>query len=276
MSTSIPAGVLAAVGPALARTRYCCSCQPESRAGPKGGERTDALSRPSPRPGYVCSFQHNRTEDPISPAPVTTRGQRTRAALIDAGRRVFERDGFLGARITDIAEEAGVAHGTFYTYFDSKEDLVREVASAVLSRTTPTVREIKYSSSEEAVSGIVAATRRYLEVYRENADLMAVIDQVATFDDDMQEMLTNRSRAFAERTEHHIIALSELTPLPGGLDPYSAAIALTGMVSQYARSVFRNSPNVTKRIDFDQSVRTLSVLWATSLGLVVPVELLET
>jgi hypothetical protein len=104
---------------------------------------------------------------------------------------------------------------------------------------------------------------------------MAVIDQVATFDDDMQDMLTNRSRAFAERTERHIVALSKLGPLPAGLDPYSAAIALTGMVSQYARSVFRNSPNVIKSIDFDQSVRTLSVLWATSLGLVVSVDLLD-
>lgn len=211
----------------------------------------------------------------ITALPSTTRGQRTRTALLEAGRRVFERDGFLGARITDIAEEAGVAHGTFYTYFESKENLVREVAAEVLSQTTPAVREVKYSSIEQAVSGIVSATRRYLENYVRDAPLMAVIDQVATFDDEMQQMLTTRSRAFAERTEAHIIALRDLGPLPAGLDPYSAAIALTGMVSQYARVVFRGSPNVTRPIDFELSVRTLSVLWATSLGLSVPGELLE-
>jgi AcrR family transcriptional regulator len=211
----------------------------------------------------------------IAPAPATRRGQRTRAALIDAGRRVFERDGFLGARITDIAEEAQVAHGTFYTYFDSKEDLVRDVAASVLAETTPIVREIEYESTDQALTGIAVATRNYLATYRKNANLMAVIDQVATFDPEMQRMFTERSRAFADRTEAHILALAELGPLPEGLDPYSAAIALTSMVSQYARAVFRGSPTITKKIPFEQSVRTLTVLWATSLGLKVPAALLD-
>ncbi|MGH2927257.1 MAG: TetR family transcriptional regulator, partial [Solirubrobacteraceae bacterium] len=56
-------------------------------------------------------------------APVRARGVRTRAALIDAARRVFERDGYLEARVADIAAAAGVAHGSFYTYFDSKDDV---------------------------------------------------------------------------------------------------------------------------------------------------------
>ena len=48
-------------------------------------------------------------------APPSPRGQRTRAALIVAARSVFERDGYLDARTTDIAEQANVASGTFYT-----------------------------------------------------------------------------------------------------------------------------------------------------------------
>jgi hypothetical protein len=47
------------------------------------------------------------------------------------------------------------------------------------------------------------------------------------------------------------------------------------MVSQYARVVFRGSPTVTRRIPFEESVRTLTVLWATSLGLTVPISLLD-
>ena len=54
-------------------------------------------------------------------APSTARGRRTRAALLDASRRVFERHGFVNAKISDIATEAGVAQGSFYNYFDSKE-----------------------------------------------------------------------------------------------------------------------------------------------------------
>ena len=64
---------------------------------------------------------------PKPPEQLSERGRRTREALIGAARRVFERDGFIDARITDIAEEAGAAHGTFYTYFDSKEAALRAV-----------------------------------------------------------------------------------------------------------------------------------------------------
>ena len=74
-------------------------------------------------------------------SPCSQRGTRTRASLVAAARAVFERDGYLASRVTDIADEARVAHGTFYTYFDSKD----EVFAAVLhelqeGRTATTVR----------------------------------------------------------------------------------------------------------------------------------------
>src|SRR5690242_16840281 len=84
----------------------------------------------SPQPD--CGLRLNRQECTMSSVPtgngksrsgvLTPRGQRTRAALIAAARTVFERDGFINARITDIAETAGTAHGSFYSYFTSKEE----------------------------------------------------------------------------------------------------------------------------------------------------------
>jgi len=53
----------------------------------------------------------------------TAKGQRTREELVAAARRVFERDGYFGARVADITAEAGVAHGSFYTYFASRRDV---------------------------------------------------------------------------------------------------------------------------------------------------------
>ncbi len=63
--------------------------------------------------------------------PRSVKGRRTRARLLEAGKSVFERDGFLQARITDIAAAAQVSHGSFYHYFDSKESLFREIAEQV-------------------------------------------------------------------------------------------------------------------------------------------------
>src|SRR5581483_7963611 len=56
---------------------------------------------------------------------------RNRQALLAAARRVFERDGFVAARITDIADEAGLAHGSFYSHFQSKEDALAAVLGEV-------------------------------------------------------------------------------------------------------------------------------------------------
>ena len=53
-----------------------------------------------------------------APAPPrSARGERTRAALVAATRRVVERDGYLDARVADIAREADVATGSLYTWF---------------------------------------------------------------------------------------------------------------------------------------------------------------
>ena len=44
---------------------------------------------------------------------------------------MFERDGYLDARTTDIADQAKVAAGTFYSYFTSKEEIFEAVVESV-------------------------------------------------------------------------------------------------------------------------------------------------
>ena len=50
-----------------------------------------------------------------------------RRLLLDAAVRVFARKGFHASRVSDIAEEAGVAHGLLYHYFDSKDEVLEAV-----------------------------------------------------------------------------------------------------------------------------------------------------
>ena len=44
--------------------------------------------------------------------------------IIAAAVRVFARRGYFNARVSDIAREAGIAAGTIYLYFDTKEDIL--------------------------------------------------------------------------------------------------------------------------------------------------------
>jgi AcrR family transcriptional regulator len=47
-----------------------------------------------------------------------------RRQILDAAVRVFARQGFHGCRVSDIADEAGVAYGLVYHYFDSKDEVL--------------------------------------------------------------------------------------------------------------------------------------------------------
>jgi TetR/AcrR family fatty acid metabolism transcriptional regulator len=49
--------------------------------------------------------------------------ERKRASILDAARAVFSHRGYSEASVDDVAEHAGIAKGTLYLYFKSKEDL---------------------------------------------------------------------------------------------------------------------------------------------------------
>lgn len=55
-----------------------------------------------------------------------------RLAILEACLQEFESRGMAAARMEDIARRAGVAKGTLYNYFDSKEDLLLALAKSLL------------------------------------------------------------------------------------------------------------------------------------------------
>ena len=198
---------------------------------------------------------------PTTQAPERSpRGARTRGALVRAAREVFERDGFLDARIVDIARAAGVATGSFYTYFEGKDEVFAAVMAEVQEemlhpRLPDEVRDA------DPIALIEATNRAYLEAYRRNAKLMALMEQVATISEDFRLLRLDRAAAFAERNARGIRRLQELGLADRNLDPLLAANATSSMVSRMANQVFVHGYEV----DFEDLVRTLTRLWANAL-----------
>ena len=96
----------------------------------------------------------------------TARGRQTRELLLHAARTVFEREGYLHTRVSDICDEAGISHGSFYTYFVSKEEVFQELVDSIeLSVLTP---EALPPGSDD-YERIKSANRHYLEAVRELA-----------------------------------------------------------------------------------------------------------
>jgi AcrR family transcriptional regulator len=58
--------------------------------------------------------------------------QRRRQAILDAARACFGRDGYAGATVARIAEEAGVSNGLLYQFFRNKDELLEVVLKEVV------------------------------------------------------------------------------------------------------------------------------------------------
>jgi AcrR family transcriptional regulator len=109
-------------------------------------------------------------------APRTARGERTLRKILDAAQEEFGERGFSESSIVAITQRAGVALGTFYTYFDSKEAvfkaLVRDMSSQVRDHVAPAFRE-----AADALDGERLALESFLRFARKHRDVYRIIDE---------------------------------------------------------------------------------------------------
>jgi AcrR family transcriptional regulator len=203
--------------------------------------------------------------------PATERGLRTRAALVAAARKVFERLGYLDARLIDITREANCSAGTFYTYFSSKEDVfaaVLEIAQEDMLH--PGMPHVAGDDDPPAV--IEASNRAYLKAYKRNAKLMGLLEQVANIDPEFRELRTSRSNAFVRRNARSIAKLQAKGQADPNLDPLLASRALSGMMSRLAFGHFvtREDREDTPTVTDEDVVQIVTRLWVNALRIPSP------
>jgi TetR/AcrR family fatty acid metabolism transcriptional regulator len=97
-----------------------------------------------------------------------------RRLILDAAIRVFARQGFHSTRVSDIADEAGVAYGLVYHYFKSKDEVLNELFTERWSLLLAAIEEADQTQPNPreklgAVAGFI------IESYRHDPDLMKVI-----------------------------------------------------------------------------------------------------
>jgi AcrR family transcriptional regulator len=133
------------------------------------------------------------------------RQQQTRAELVAAAQRVFLRDGFHGASLTQIAEDAGYTFGAVYSNFQNKDDLFLAVLDAENRRRVPLHVDflLDARSLEE---GLRASAREYAQYAQEHPNWTAVYVEFWTHASRNPEL----RREVAERHERLIDTLTAL------------------------------------------------------------------
>jgi AcrR family transcriptional regulator len=93
----------------------------------------------------AVSVARAASTDADADADVATPGAgavQTRAAILEAGHRVYGERGYYGTRVDDIVAVAGVSHGVFYRYFRNKDELFRLLALQASDRFTAACDEL--------------------------------------------------------------------------------------------------------------------------------------
>lgn len=105
------------------------------------------------------------------------RRDRTRARLVAAALRVFARMGPDAPNVDDFTAEAGVAHGTFYNYFEGRQDLL--VAVATLAAERMEAERMRAQGMADPAERMACALRSYIRKAAADANWGWVIVRIA-------------------------------------------------------------------------------------------------
>ncbi len=113
--------------------------------------------------------------------PRTERGRRTLRKLLDAAATEFAEKGFHEASISGITRNAGVALGTFYTYYDSKDAIFRALVSDMSAGVGKAARDA-LDPSMGALEVERVALRAFLEFAARHKEIYRIIDEAEFVD----------------------------------------------------------------------------------------------
>lgn len=194
--------------------------------------------------------------------PTTTRGRRTREGLVLAGREVLESQGWSGFSPEAVAQTAGVSYGTFYTYFESKEDLLHTVLRSVAGEMF-TSSLVPPDTTDDPYTRLVESNRRYLRAWDQASRVMRIVEQGAVADEGLRQTVLEIRELYVSRSTEGIKRLQEAGLANPGLDARLTAIALGSMVEQVGHVL----DTLAEAFDEDAVVDHLSRLWASAIGL---------
>ena len=192
--------------------------------------------------------------------PRSSKGARTRTRLLDAAKEIFEENGFLSARISDIAERAGLSHGSFYHYFESKEQIFHEVANIVDDQLGAPLGDVVLAPQTglSPFQRLHEAMRLHFEAYCDQAKIMGLIEQVSRYDEHINALMLSRHEKYAEQIAESIRELQRRKLADPSLDPAVAAAAIGAMTGRFAELwLVQNAVECTMDTAVDQMTKLL-------------------
>ncbi len=166
---------------------------------------------------------------------LTEQGRERKLQLLDAAETLFASRGFGPTRIADICQEAGVAKGLFYWYFETKDALFAELVRSMRQR----LRRAQAAAMDERADPVTrirqgaAASVRFMADHMEFFALVEGQRSAA----DVRSALVEAADVYAADVERLVREAQATGLLPDDLDPRLAAVGVLGTVSYFSQSM---------------------------------------
>jgi TetR/AcrR family transcriptional regulator, fatty acid metabolism regulator protein len=153
-----------------------------------------------------------------------------RQLILDAAVRVFAHKGYHTCRVGDIAEEAGVAHGLLYHYFDSKEELLETIFRTTWTLMLDTIHGVENlgDPARETLRKVAAIV---LRSWRDTPDIVRVLVREVTRSPHLQQEIEETEQAFTA-LERIIRTGQENGEFREGVNPRFASFIFYGALEE--------------------------------------------
>jgi AcrR family transcriptional regulator len=157
-----------------------------------------------------------------APAPIRPQralrpqGEKTRRRLLDAGSAVLPSRGYHDARVDDIVALAGVSHGTFYRYFENKDDFFRVLAETASAHLLELIGRLDLDAPADELRSWL---HTWLHAYRADGGVISVwqemhhSDQLADFSQGVAAAVFTRLVRILQRRDFGNAAVDATTLL---------------------------------------------------------------
>jgi TetR/AcrR family fatty acid metabolism transcriptional regulator len=188
-----------------------------------------------------------------------------RERILDAAIKVFAAEGFYNAKVSQIAQAAGVADGTIYLYFKSKDDLLIQLFEDRMERVNANLREA-LATETSAVGQIKRVVKLHLELVGQNREMAEVISvelrQSSKF---IREYANPKFAEFLRLIAGAVVEGQRKGELRHDIDPYILARALFGALDEIALAWLVKHPHSKATIDLPRAAEQLGELLTDGL-----------
>jgi AcrR family transcriptional regulator len=173
----------------------------------------------------ACPAVGAATSGPGAPG---RRGEHTRARLLAAGAQVFAARGVHAARVDDIVKGARTSHGTFYLYFQNKEELFHALARQVAGDLEALAGRLPpLTPDADGRAALVAWMHEFAARYADTGAVIRVWTETEMVANDAGRLGTTVWGAFTAALIDRIRAAGA-----DGIDPGVAALAIVAMIER--------------------------------------------